>query len=85
MALFAKRAFRTFVAALPAATLVDQWESTVGKVGGKVFVLCADSGDAIVFKVTELAFEGLTSLDGIRQAAYFAKGQWVNVAKGADI
>jgi predicted DNA-binding protein (MmcQ/YjbR family) len=85
MGLFAPPAFRKFIATLPVATAHEQWESLVAKVGGKVFALCADSGDTLVFKVSDLAFEGLTGLDGIGQAAYFAKGQWVNVTKGADI
>lgn len=83
--LFTQRGFAQHVATLPAATTNAQWDSLVAKVGGKVFALCGDSGDALVFKVTELGFEGLTSLRGIRQAAYFAKGQWVHVEKGADI
>ena len=64
--------------ALPATTKVVQWgESDVFKVGGKVFAIC---NDGLSFKVSEIAFEVLTS-DGLgRQAPYCAKGQWVNIA-----
>jgi len=64
--------------ALPATTKVVQWgASDVFKVGGKVFAIC---GDGLSFKVSEIAFEVLTS-DGLgRQAPYCAKGQWVNIA-----
>jgi len=65
--------------ALPAATKVVQWGgSDVFKVGGKVFAISGDEG--VSFKVTEIAFEVLTSDGTGRQAPYCAKGQWVNVA-----
>ena len=64
--------------ALPATTKVVHWgASDVFKVGGKVFAI---RGDGLSFKVSEIAFEVLTS-DGLgRQAPYCAKGQWVNIA-----
>jgi predicted DNA-binding protein (MmcQ/YjbR family) len=85
MGLHNRASFKKFCASLPGVTLHEQWEALVAKVGGKVFALCGDSGDALVFKVSELTFEGLTSLEGIRQAAYFAKGQWVNLGRDADL
>lgn len=85
MSLMARRSFEKFVLGLPAVTLVEQWESCVAKVGGKVFALCGASGGNLAFKVSETAFEGLTTIEGIGQAPYFAKGQWVSVDKGADI
>lgn len=85
MALLTRRGFESYVSKLPAVTLVEQWDSAVAKVGGKVFALAAASGGSLAFKVSETAFEGLTTLDGVGQAPYFAKGQWVSVAKGADI
>jgi predicted DNA-binding protein (MmcQ/YjbR family) len=85
MSLHGIKAFSTFVSGLPAVTISAQWEAQVAKVGGKVFALVGDDGGHITFKVTELAFEGLTSLEGIGQAPYFAKGGWVSVSKGADI
>jgi predicted DNA-binding protein (MmcQ/YjbR family) len=75
--------FEAFVAGLPGTSLVEQWESVVAKVGGKVFCLFAPSDGSVTFKVSETSFEGLTAIAGIRQASYFAKGQWVNVESGA--
>jgi len=75
--------FTRFVSTLPAVTLHEQWEALVAKVGGKVFCLLGDASGEIVFKVGEIAFDGLTELDGIEQAAYFAKRQWVRVSPGA--
>lgn len=83
MSLHERTAFTAFVTALPGATLSEQWEALVGKVGGKVFCLLGDVGGEIVFKVSEIGFDGLVELEGIGQAAYFAKRQWVRVAPGA--
>jgi predicted DNA-binding protein (MmcQ/YjbR family) len=85
MSLHSAKAFRSYVASLPAVTLVEQWDAHVAKVGGKVFALCGEDGGHITFKVTELSFDGLTSLEGIGQAPYFAKRAWVSVAKGAPL
>lgn len=76
-------AFRAFVVGLPATTLVEQWDAQVAKVGGKVFCLLGNASGDIVFKVNEIAFDGLVELEGIGQAPYFAKRQWVRVGPGA--
>ena len=83
MSLHERDGYTAFVTGLPAVTLHEQWEALVAKVGGKVFCLLGDSSGDIVFKVGEIAFDGLTELDGIAQAVYFAKRQWVSVAPGA--
>jgi predicted DNA-binding protein (MmcQ/YjbR family) len=85
MSLHGIAAFSKCARRLPAVTLHEQWGSHVAKVGGKVFALISDDGAAIAFKVTELSFEGLTALEGIGQAPYFAKRQWVSVARGAAL
>lgn len=85
MALHSVKSFRRFVAGLPAVTLVEQWGSVVAKVGGKVFALIGEDGGGIAFKVTEISFDGLTEIDGIAQAPYFAKRAWVSVSKGAAL
>jgi predicted DNA-binding protein (MmcQ/YjbR family) len=85
VSLFAATAFERYARSLPAVTLVDQWESHVAKVGGKVFALISLDGTRLCFKVSETSFEGLTSLDGVAQAAYFAKRQWVVVEQGAAL
>ncbi|MEO1686800.1 MAG: MmcQ/YjbR family DNA-binding protein [Pseudomonadota bacterium] len=52
-----------------------QWgASDVWKVGGKLFAVCgwADGRDAFTFKVTDLAFEVLPQMPGLRPAPYLA-------------
>jgi predicted DNA-binding protein (MmcQ/YjbR family) len=78
-----RKAFTAFAGGLTGAVLNEQWEALVAKVGGKVFCLRGDDAGVIVFKVSELAFDGLVELPGIAQAAYFAKRQWVRVEEGA--
>lgn len=85
MTLHTVAAFRRYAGTLPAATLAEQWEAHVAKVGGKVFALIGAAGTPIVFKVSEISFDGLTMLDGIGQAAYFAKRAWVRVDRGAAL
>ena len=85
MSVHTVKAFTKLVGALPATTLVEQWGSHVAKVGGKVFALIAVDGSSIAFKVTEMSFDGLTEIDGIGQAPYFAKRAWVSVDKGAAL
>jgi len=83
MNLHDRDSYRSFLLSLPAVTLHEQWEALVGKVGGKVFCLNGDTSGDIVFKVMEIAFDGLTETEGVGQAAYFAKRQWVRVTPGA--
>lgn len=83
MSLHDRDGYRQFIESLPATTLVEQWEALVAKVGGKVFCLLGDGSGDIVFKVSEITFDGLVELEGIGQAAYFAKRQWVRVGPGA--
>lgn len=82
MSLHERAGFGAFVSGLPGTSLVEQWESLVAKVGGKVFCLLSKNG-SISLKVSETSFEGLTDLEGIVQAPYFAKGQWVAVEPAA--
>lgn len=88
MRLFEPEHFESFTMALPGVSLVDQWESRVAKVGGKVFSLLrltAPDLHAIVFKCPEESFVVLTGIEGVKQAPYFAKRQWVCVPKEADL
>ena len=85
MSFHSGKAFTKLVGSLPATTMVEQWGSHVAKVGGKVFALIATDGNSIAFKVTEMSFEGLSEIDGIGQAPYFAKRAWVSVDKGAAL
>ncbi len=80
MSLFSRTGFQHFVEAMPGTSLIDQWESSVAKVGDKVFGLITDAENRLTFKVTEESFEILTALEGIDQAPYFAKRKWVSVS-----
>jgi len=67
--------FNTFCKNLPATSHVVQWgNADVWKVGGKVFAICGwnDGCDAFTFKVSEIAFEVLRNMPGIRPAPYLA-------------
>ena len=88
MSLFEQPGFDAFAGGLAGVTFVDQWESRVAKVGGTVFALLnigADGVGRIVFKVAEESFEILTAIEGVGQAPYFAKRQWVSVSSTADL
>lgn len=85
MTLHSVTAFKRYVATLPATEIVQQWGGFVAKVGGKVFALIGDAGTPIVFKVTEISFDGLTTLDHVGQAAYFAKRARVSIETGAPL
>ena len=83
--LFERHTFDSFVLALPAVTLSNQWEDTsVAKVGDKMFALHRPRG-ALAFKCTEMAFELLPQLDGIEPAPYLARARWVSVERGAAL
>lgn len=85
MSLHSVPAFSRYVRSLKATTISAQWDGHVAKVGGKVFALIGEAGTPIVFKVSEISFDGLTSLEGVGQAAYFAKRAWVRVENGAAL
>lgn len=68
--------YDAFCASLPATTRVVQWGGAhVWKVGGKVFAI-AGRGDgdvpAVTFKVSDIAYEVLKDMPGLRPAPYLA-------------
>ena len=88
MSLFEPENFERFVLSQAGVSVVEQWESKVAKVGGKVFALVRlfqPDLHHVVFKSGETSFEVLTALDGIKQAPYFAKRLWVCVAPDAGL
>ncbi len=86
MSLYEQEEFDATLGKLPGVSFVDQWGARVAKVGGKVFCLLSDNiPRRIVFKCGEDSFDILTALEGIEQAAYFAKRQWVGVVQGAEL
>lgn len=67
--------FNRFCAGLGPTTHVVQWgNADVWKIGGKVFAICgwADGREAFTFKVTELGFNVLSDIPGLRPAPYLA-------------
>jgi predicted DNA-binding protein (MmcQ/YjbR family) len=67
--------FNQFCASLTATSHVVQWgDSDVWKVADKVFAICgwAEGRDAFTFKVTQLGFEVLSDMPGLRPAPYLA-------------
>jgi len=67
--------FNAFCGGLAATTHVVQWGGAdVWKVGGKVFAIGGwdDGVPRFVFKVSEIAFEVMKDLPGLRPAPYFA-------------
>jgi len=67
--------FNTFCTGLKGATHVVQWGGAdVWKIGGKVFAICGWNGgrDAFTFKASDIAFEVLRDMPGIRPAPYLA-------------
>jgi predicted DNA-binding protein (MmcQ/YjbR family) len=86
LSLFDRAEFDARLGALPGVTLVDQWDARIAKVGGKVFCLLSDQAPLrLVFKSGETSFDILTALDGVGQAAYFAKRQWVSVQQSSPL
>jgi predicted DNA-binding protein (MmcQ/YjbR family) len=68
-------AFNVFCSKLASTTYVVQWGgSHVWKVGGKVFAIGGwqDDKPAYIFKVSELAYEMLKDMPGLRPAPYLA-------------
>ena len=86
MSIYAQGEFDAYVASLTGGRALDQWESRIAKVGDKVFATLGGSqADVphIVVKVDPGEFDFLTTLQGVTQARYFAKGHWVAISEGS--
>ena len=78
--------FEPFVLGLPGTTLVHQWrDDSVAKVGGKIFALLDRDPGEIWLKVSPMAYDLLTELDGIRPAPYFARASWVAIGPDSPL
>ncbi|MBO9590122.1 MmcQ/YjbR family DNA-binding protein [Devosia sp.] len=76
-----REGFEAFVSALPAVTLVRQWrDDSVAKVGDKIFALLDRDPGEVWCKVSDMSFDLLTELPGIRPAPYFARAGWVAIS-----
>lgn len=86
MSIYAQREFDAYVESLTGGRAMDQWESRIAKVGDKVFAALGGANAEqphIVVKVDPGDFDFLTSLPGVSQARYFAKGHWVAIREGS--
>ncbi|KQT48561.1 hypothetical protein ASG47_09495 [Devosia sp. Leaf420] len=73
--------FEAFVARLPAVSVVRQWrDDSVAKVGDKIFALLDRDPGEVWCKVSEMSFDLLTEMPGIRPAPYFARAGWVAIS-----
>ncbi|MET3927148.1 MmcQ/YjbR family DNA-binding protein [Devosia sp. 2618] len=80
-AIMRRNGFEAFILTLPKATLVRQWrDDSVAKVGGKIFALLDRDPGEVWLKVSDMAFELLTELEGVRPAPYFARASWVAIS-----
>lgn len=81
-----REGFETFILSLPRATLVRQWrDDSVAKVGGKIFALLDNDPGEVWLKVSDMAYELLTELPGIRPAPYFARAGWVAISADSPL
>lgn len=79
--IFRRDGFEAFVLALPSTTLVRQWrDDSVAKLGGKIFALLDNDPGEVWLKVSDMAYDLLTELPGIRPAPYFARASWVAIS-----
>jgi len=80
-AIMRREGFEAFVATLPAVTLVRQWrDDSVAKVGGKIFALLDRDPGEVWCKVSDMSYDLLIDLPGIRPAPYFARAKWVAIS-----
>ena len=85
-----REAFNRFCSSLTATTHVVQWgNSDVWKVGGKVFAICWGGDEpvpGITFKTSEMDYEILRVMPGLRPAPYFAtRGmKWIQRFEASD-
>ncbi len=82
--MLSRDATNAYCKSLPHSTHVVQWgNADVWKIGGKVYAILgwADGASAVTFKVSELAYEVLSDMPGIRPAPYLASRgmKWVQV------
>ncbi len=77
-------AFDAYCGSLKATNHVVQWgDSSVWKVGGKIFAICSTWGEGshnrISFKCSDLGYTILCEQDGIVPAPYLARAKWVQI------
>jgi predicted DNA-binding protein (MmcQ/YjbR family) len=84
--IFTRAGFEAFVLGLRGTTLVRQWgDSSVAKIGGKIFALVNSDPGEIWLKVSDMAFDMLPELPGVRPAPYLARASWVAIGPGSAL
>ncbi|HTM98078.1 MAG TPA: MmcQ/YjbR family DNA-binding protein [Pedobacter sp.] len=73
--------FREFCLSLPGTTEGIKWGHLCFMIEEKMFIIIAiDEGNSFSTKCTPEEFDVLTAREGINQAHYMAKRQWVMIA-----
>lgn len=74
---------RSYCLKFPGATEGIKWEDHLCfMVAGKIFCMTGmNDNSAVNIKVTSEDFEMLTERDGIEQARYMARHQWISIQK----
>ena len=90
MSLFEREGFEKFISNLKAVEIVHQWgDASVGNIGGKIFAIYSIWNEAdvwhISFKCSDMSFEMLPNLEGIRPAKYLARAKWVDVSPSSEL
>jgi predicted DNA-binding protein (MmcQ/YjbR family) len=84
--IFTRPGFEQFAGRLCGATIVRQWrDDSVAKVGGKIFALLDRDPGEISLKASDLAFDVMQELPGIRPAPYFARAGWLAIGPEAPL
>jgi len=78
--------FDAYCASFKSVTHVVQWgNSSVWKVGGKIFAICSIWGEGehskISFKCSDLSYDILRRQEGIVPAPYLARAKWVQLER----
>lgn len=74
-------AFEAFVLSLPAAVVVRQWrDDSVAKIGDKIFCLLDRDPGEIWLKVSDMSFDLMREMEGIRPAPYLARAGWLAIS-----
>lgn len=78
--------FNDYCQSLSGASNVIQWgNSSVWKIGGKIFAICAvwgkGNGQKIAFKCSDLSYRILIEQDGIQPSPYLARAKWVQLVE----
>ena len=88
--IFIRENFEQFILGLKAVEIVHQWgNASVGKVGGKIFAIYNIWNEKdewqIAFKCSDMSFEILPNLKGIKKAKYLARAKWVAISPNSEL